>query len=277
MIWLNQYHDLHITTLHGNIILECHNLFEDGRYMLSLIGTSQIDETLETLFGYLRDTGKKSLLNMVPEVVINNLKHPERFIITDEPSNANYILDTEKLAELPGTSFENLRKQVHRFENQYAGRFEVVELDIASSAVVNTLVNHIHLWEKIYTHNDVEKQESYVISTSLTHAEELGFKNLSIYVDGTIQAIALYQITPQPQFVICNHMKINFEYRYISTYLTHALARKLWQQHIPYLNFEQDLGIEGLREHKLRLKPVRYLRSFSVTPAVTAVSPLRST
>lgn len=265
IIWLNQYGDLGLSELNGNVVIECHNLFDQGKYMLTMIGQTEVDKTLEAMFSYLREKGEKPELPFLPEVVVKHMRNPDRYEISEDRSSANYILSAEKLSNLRGSECENLRKQVKRFEKQYAGRFEVVEIDLQSSEGVRTLVNGMHIWDTIYTHNDLERQESHVINTALANAGALGFKNLSVLVDGHVQAMALYQNIPQPEYIVCNHMKVNFHYRYISTYLTYALAKRLYASGVPHMNFEQDLGIPGLREHKLRLKPVDFLKIYSVS------------
>lgn len=267
MIWLNQYGDLHISLLNGNVIIECHNLFEDGKYTLTLLGDTNIDQTLDDLFTYQKATNNEASLVLVPEVVVTGIKHRDRYAITEEPANSNYILSCEKLSSLPGADFERIKRQIKSFVKDYGDRCEVVELDITKTGEVNKLVNDIHVWDTIYTHNDQEKQESFVINTSLQQAAELDFRNISLVIDGSIQAIAIYQLLPQPEYVICNHMKVNFNYRHASVYLTHQLASRLWRLGIPYLNFEQDLGIEGLREHKRRMRPVKFLKSYQIQPA----------
>lgn len=266
IIWLNQYHDLHIATLNGNIVLECHNLFENGKYVLTLLGDKEIEKTLDALLAYQRESGHTPGLSMVPQTVINNIVNPQKYDIIYERSNANYILDAAQLAALEGSTYAKLRRQINYFEREYAGRFEISARDIESLEEVKKVVNNIHTWDAIYTHNDQERQESYVINTSLKYARELCFKNLSLVVDGSIQAITLYQMIPQSDYVIGNHTKSNYNYRYAFNYLIHKLAQKLYSEGIPYINFEQDLGIAGLREHKMGLRPIHFLDSYSILP-----------
>jgi hypothetical protein len=38
-----------------------------------------------------------------------------------------------------------------------------------------------------------------------------------------------------------------------------------YEKKVPFLNVEMDLGIPGLRMHKTELRPVDFLRKYSVT------------
>jgi hypothetical protein len=267
MIWLNQYQDLRLSLLHGNIIVECRNLFEEGKHILSVLGNNSMDATFRSLLRYLADSQQPQVLEMVPETSVEALSNPGVYDIEEERDNFNYILSTGEWSKLEGSRYGKLRRQINNFIHTYEGRFEVKKLDLRDPRTVNTIVNNIHLWDRIYTDNDVEQQESYVMSSSLSNAEALNFHNLSLFIDGQIQAISLYQKIPQSDYVIGNHTKSNYQYRYSFNYLMYELAQQLHERRVAYINFEQDLGLPGLREHKMGLRPIDFLKFYSVTPS----------
>jgi hypothetical protein len=263
-IWLNQYQDLQISLLNENIVIECRNLFEDGAHILSVLGNNEMDTTFAILFDYLKASGQPSRIDLVPETTIFALKNPEKYRVDLERDNANYILSTENFVSLEGSVNGRLRRQIRGFEREYGNRLSVKEFDLTKEENIRSVINHAHLWDKIYTYNDQEKQESYVINTSLRHAKELEMRNLSLLVDDRIQAIAIYQEIPQNEYVIGNHTKSNHQYRNSFNYLLYALSQELLKRGVRYINFEQDLGIAGIREHKLGLRPVSFLNHYSV-------------
>lgn len=265
VIWLNQFQDLKISLLHDNIVIRCRNLFEDGKEIISILGDNRIDESLDALFSYLKSAGLPPHLDMVPEIVIKSLKDASQYKVQLERDNSNYILSTSLLASLEGSAYGRLRRQMRRFEELHKNNYVIKEIDLTDPQEVQKIVNNIHLWDKIYTHNDQERQESIVINTSLLYAKELGFRNLSLFVDGKVQAITLYQKIPQKQYVIGNHTKANYKYRNAFNFLIHHLALRLNDEGIEFINFEQDLGLSGLREHKLGLRPISFLEHYSVS------------
>lgn len=56
-----------------------------------------------------------------------------------------------------------------------------------------------------------------------------------------------------------NHIKVNYSVQDIFRYTVYRLAKILKKSGIAEMNFEQDLGIEGIRTFKMRLRPSRFL------------------
>src|SRR5690348_378296 len=67
-IWLNQYQDLRISLLNGNIVVECRNLFEDGKHIISILGNHAMDASFEAIFEYLKVSRLPLRIDLVPEV-----------------------------------------------------------------------------------------------------------------------------------------------------------------------------------------------------------------
>ena len=54
-------------------------------------------------------------------------------------------------------------------------------------------------------------------------------------------------------------------YKGVNAYLINELAKILYKKGIVYINWEQDLGILGLRENKESYLPTRYLKKYSLS------------
>ncbi len=54
------------------------------------------------------------------------------------------------------------------------------------------------------------------------------------------------------------------DYNGIYPYLKHRTAQVLWERDISFINLEQDLGIQGLREAKKQFHPSSYLKKYIV-------------
>lgn len=264
VIWLNQYGDLRLSVLNENLVFQFTNLFMQNTPMLSFLGINKVDDTVRELLAYQVSAENPPELSLIPEIVRRCITNHSGIKIIEEQDNANYVLDTFKLSKLEGTNYGKIRRQVKKFQAEYANRFEVKAIDIANLDNASLIVNNIHTWDRLYSHNDQEKQESAVINTTLKHAKDLPFKNLSVFIDGRIEAITIYQELPQVGFVTSNHTKANNNYPNLFNFTVHSLAKLLNEQNIPYINFEQDLGIAGLREHKSGLRPVEFLRHYRI-------------
>ncbi|MCA9350135.1 DUF2156 domain-containing protein [Candidatus Nomurabacteria bacterium] len=264
IIWLNQFRDLEISNLNGNIVYRFTNLFMDEQPMISLLGNTKIDQTLKDLLEYQISIGHPPEISMVPETIKTKVQDIKGLKISEEHGNANYILDTEKLTILPGTHYGKLRRQYSRFTREYCGRYEIKTLDIRDNRNACELVNGIHAWDRLYTKNDQERHESRAINTSLQHAKHLEMSNISVYIDGKLEAIALYQILPQHSYVIGNHTKANLGFKYLFNFTVLSMAKHLHEEGYPYINYEQDLDIPGLKEQKMGLRPINFLKHYKI-------------
>lgn len=269
-IWLNHFDDLEISLLNDNLITKYTNFFDNNSYTVSILGKTRVDETIDAVFGYLTAHGHPLLLTVIPHTTIAHIKHSERYKITPQRDNYNYILSTEGLANLTGSSYGKLRRQVSRFEREYENRYQVKEFDLSIVSDMKLLINGIHGWDRLYTANDEEKSESLVLNASLNFASDLDIKNLSLLIDGSIHATTFYRQLPQGDHVLANHTKASYAHRNAFNVMVHKLAQHLYSQGIMYINFEQDLGIPGLREHKQGLRPIHFLEHYSIEPAVSS-------
>ena len=83
-------------------------------------------------------------------------------------------------------------------------------------------------------------------------------------VDGKIQAFAIGERL-NPTTAVVHFEKANPELRGMYQLINHWFARNELSEY-PYVNREQDLGIEGLRKAKESYHPYHMVRKFSVRP-----------
>jgi len=75
-------------------------------------------------------------------------------------------------------------------------------------------------------------------------------------INDALSGVLMYHKPPYSDTYIVNHLRVDYSYPYIFDYLTHEFAKIAAGDNIPRLNFEMDLGIEGLKRHKIALRPV---------------------
>jgi hypothetical protein len=66
------------------------------------------------------------------------------------------------------------------------------------------------------------------------------------------------------EYVLIHFQKADRAYSGLSSWQAHELGRLLLSRGFRLINFEQDLGIPGLREYKRSLQPSRYLRKYAI-------------
>jgi hypothetical protein len=86
---------------------------------------------------------------------------------------------------------------------------------------------------------------------------------IGIYVDRVMVAFHIYELVGRG-WAVGHFTKAVREPAGASLYGWLEVARSLRLAGVHTLNYEQDLGIPGLRDFKRRLRPIGFLRKFSI-------------
>jgi hypothetical protein len=268
-IWWNLEGQLKFSTINQNLLIDYSLPFDEKNSGYSIIGQHLLDESIQTIFEYLRSAQKPLRLVHVPEFVAKKLGQPENFTLEEEIDYNEYILDSRALASLEGSDHGKTRRKVNRFLREVEERkVEILPLDLSSPESREQLFQAIIAWENNQTSdNDPARTEHAALKQTLAHAASLGIEHLGLYIDDKLHAVILYHRSHDNKYFILNHLKVDYSIPYIFDYMTHHIANKAVENNIDFLNMEMDLGIENLRRHKTGLRPVDFFRKYTVTPA----------
>lgn len=267
LIWWNFENKLKVSSLNDNLVIHYFQPFDAENSGLSLIGTNAIDQSIVEIFDYQKSSHQYPKLIHVPEFVIGNLKFPEKYNLVEEPDYHEYILDSSALYLLDGASHGKNRRRVGKFIRETEGRkLEVIEHDLSQPANQQLLFTKIQEWGNTFgAKNDPTRTEEEALKITLSLASSLGISNLCLYVDDELYGVALYESTGDNKYLILHHLKVNYSIPKIFDYMTMLVAKYAHEHDIPYINMEMDLGLESMREHKMGLRPINFLKKFTVT------------
>jgi len=255
---------MQVSELDGNLVV----LFKDytsDKAFLTFIGDSDVDKTIETLLKYAPEHGLGTRLHLIPEHMITLIKDLGKFTITEDPDNHDYIILALKLSELKGQQYASKRKGVKRFQSNYAGRYQARKVPI-NEQTAREIVNTFHSWhaESGKNHDEIADEQA-ALEKILSSAQHLPLDALGIYIDDVMVAYAIYEL--QGEYAIGHFMKASRGHKGLYDYLKHVSATDIHLQGAKYINYEQDLGIEGLRKSKLLLRPESFLKKYTVSLA----------
>ena len=265
-IWWNLEEKLTVSSINGNVIINYRLPHDKENSGYSLIGKRDIDASIQAVFDHLRNQGQSVKLVHVPEFVVDEVKHKELLDLQEEADYNEYILDSNAAATLPGGDYANTRKKINRFLRRLEDKqIETRSLDLTATGSIDRLLETIQEWEKNRPwKNDPDRTEYQAIKKTLEYASLLDIENLSLYIDGKLSGISLYHKSTDGQYYMMHHLKVDHNVDYIVDYIEQCVAKKAVAENVPYLNLEMDLGIEGLREHKLGMKPVDFFRKYTI-------------
>lgn len=171
------------------------------------------------------------------------------FCVARDVGASEYIYSREEHETLRGKAYANVRTQLHKIEREHELAVESITPDNLSECV-----SVLRGWENLRMEEWSEDALNADL-TGLLHMEELGIDGILIRVDGEPAGVAAgYPLTEDTYDLFlaktCKPLQGLGYYVQRSFFLSRP-SGVLW------INMEEDLDIEGLRNMKKRLSPVR--------------------
>ena len=161
-----------------------------------------------------------------------------------------YVYLATDLSELPGKKYLTIRHQLNKFQNTCSPNVEAI-----SKENINEIIDFMELWcdWKNCDSDPVLASEKDAVHFALDHYEQLKLSGIAIRANGKIGAISLFEGLNRDTALV--HFEKGLPdckgiYRSINAETARILARKF-----TYINRESDMGVEGIREAKMRYHP----------------------
>jgi uncharacterized protein len=229
----------------------------------TFLGTNRTKETIEMLLHYIKKEGLFSL-NLIPEYSIkNNSNLLKIYSIEEERDHFDYIYKISDLAHMKGKDYYNLRHIYNMFENKYT--VETRRIDITSKATQNQIIELLEIWKtlKKQQSRNVDESEFLAIRRYFSIGEINKLVTIGNFSNDKLIGFCSVEIV-QDNYCMGHFEKTHHDYRGLNIYIRRQMAKELMREGIKYLNAEQDLGIEGLRIAKTMLKPVSFLKKYTI-------------
>ena len=176
------------------------------------------------------------------------------YIIQEDRDNFDYLYLRKDLSELTGRKFSRKRNQIKAFIKNftYEGRPLLDEYK-------NDAITVLEEWR--------EKREDpgdYVAAReAIEYMEELQLCGGIYYTEGKPIAYSLGEELMGGQSFAIHFEKATVGYKGLWQFINQAFASILPEKYT-YINREQDLGSEGLRDAKLSYQPVGFIKKYRV-------------
>lgn len=273
IIWLDLREDLCVSRYKDCIILRFTNPFEHTKQELAytVLGNQGCLEAVQTLFAFQRSIGQAARLIMVPECVVSDMLHthdlPQSLVIRASSDHCDYVFDVAEVLAAKGGKYEQLRRNLRLFLRDNPGRIQVKTFDLAQPETHTYLWAALKQWQqdKGFVKNDPTFDEEKALKRYFTFSSSCPAMCQGFFVDDTLFGFSVLHRPPQKGWVIFNHLKCSREASHGYDFIYYATMYQLRNQGIHHVNFEQDLGIEGLRLHKRLLGRSEYLYRYDIS------------
>jgi len=242
--------------LNDNLVIRSWDCY-DNRYAYSVLGASRIDDTLRELCHNI------TWLELIPEIVVRSISDRRHFTIEEDPDNHDYILSMEKLINLSGNSLYSIRVEVSRFAKYYPDH-RIKFLDFNNIQDRSDIIKTTKLWCAMKGLSESGTQsEVDGIGSFMQYAGFFRYVSLGLYLGKKMIGFTINEVVNDN--IAITHFGISdLTYEGSSRYLAHTTAKILNQLGCIYLNYEQDMGIPGLKRAKLAYRPVSFLKKYKI-------------
>ncbi len=218
------------------------------------MGEGDIRRTVDALTEYERERGHSIAFHCVTaeQFAVLEGAYPGRFQINYDRDNADYVYDTGKLANLSGKKYHSKKNHVNRFKKMYPDwSYEPITEDNLEECFQMALI-----WrgENGCEEDEEKNAEMCVALNSLRLFIELGLTGGLLRVNGEVVAFTLGEPACEDTFVVhIEKARADVEGAY--TMINQQFVSHELEGRYRYVNREDDVGAEGLRQAKLSYHP----------------------
>ena len=251
-----------VSKLNTNLIV-IFNDYVTNKQFLSFFGKNLIPETVAMLIDYSVSNFQINELKLLPEEISSELAKSE-YKITRDRDSCDYIYSVKDLANMNNwPKSDNHYKSVNKFINLNPDYR--IECSCINDVDKNKFFVMFKKWsenKEIVNHFDLNEYKSF---ERLFEINDENTRIISLYIGNILLGFTVFEILPN-EYAVAHFSKADIKlHQGIYDILIWEEAKYLNNLRIKYYDFEQDLGIPGIRFSKESFKPVFMLNKFTVS------------
>ena len=258
-----------VSVLHGNLVVRFSD-YTSGEPFYSFIGDKNVDDTATRLLELAESEGLSPELRLVPEVAAWRAS-PGAFEAFGDDDNSDYILSVERLKAYQGNKLGPKRNFVNRFNKEYEAHVAVV--DLADVAIQTRFLDLFHRWwiQKGERAENAENELSALHRAMFAARSMPDLFTVASFVEGDLVGFSINEILGNG-YAMIHFEKADASYVGVYAHLMQQMACMMSEVGCRYINYEQDLGVFGLRKGKRSYVPQNYLRKYALRISAEATA-----
>jgi len=256
--------DCQVSFLNGNLVVRFRD-YVTLEPFFSFLGNNRVADTIERLVLHATAQNIAPLLRLVPESCIrgelDELK--DSFTISEDPDSADYIIDAASLVGLASGLWKRKRKAANRFKRANP-HHTLARLDLETAETQAQIKRLFRTWaEKREKTHEETQNEFKAIERLLQHARHFRLVSLGAFVDGRLEGFTFNEVVHDGHYM--GHFgKTNPDCTGLAVVLESETARVMQSLDCKFMNYQQDLGLDGLKRHKSSWHPTAHLKKYSL-------------
>lgn len=255
-----------VSTLNGNLVVRMAD-YVTGVPFYSFLGAGAVSETAAELLRRSLDEGLEGSLRLVPEVVALALDRG-RMKCEMDMDGSDYILSTARIRKFEGNDLRNKRWQINRFVRENPVH-RAVALDLSSREVSTAMLDLFGKWAEHKGSPDAFELAEYKAFSRLLRAVDFlpDLHGIGIYLRDRLAAFVILELV-HSKSCMAHYWKADPDCLGLYPFLIREIGDFLDSRGYEHLNFQQDLGLPGLRHSKKSYLPAAYLHKYTVVERV---------
>lgn len=272
IVWLDIAGDLKISKINHSLILKYGDPFNRKIKSISAV-TDRIDSlSIEKIFCYQESMNMQKRISMLSEESIYSIPIADikKFKVTHDLNNSDYVVDVNSASDLESSSNMHFRRKVRSYMKSYACDTLIREYNLCDLENTNFLKEGLSKWPPNFS--DIKapvnksSNEIAALNKLFESAKYMDHKCISIFIKNKLVGFVIYHFPPHQYYAIGNHIKCDYSYKNIFDFIYYCSLTRIKASGAKYYNIEQDLGIQGLRDHKRSMHPKFRINRFSIEP-----------
>ena len=225
------------------------------------IGKGDTQSWVLDCLNFFKNQGVSPRFERIPASLASDLSDFSGLQVVADRDNSDYVYPTGKLISLSGNKYHTLKNHINRFNKKYTWEY----LPLTPNRIEECLILQEEWCRSkkcIESHNLLSEDKAIV--EAIKKMALLGYQGGVIRINQKVEAFTLGELL-NPETVVIHIEKANPELPGLYPVLQQQFLAREWS-HIPYVNREQDLGIEGLRKSKLSYHPEFMVDKFRLIP-----------
>ena len=226
-------------------------------------GTSRsIKKFVETLLEYFKESGEEPLIHLYDESTMELLvkEFPDKFIITEDRNNFDYVYRVDELTKLSGKKFHSKKNHINKFKKMYPD-WEYCRLSPENNGECMALFDEWQTDKGWEAKSIGEEREA--LCEFLNNRDTLGYIGGGIRIGGRLVAFSFGEALGADTAVIhFEHVDPNCEGAF--AIINQQFLEHEWQNYT-YVNREEDMGIPGMRKAKESYHPAFMIKKYVAT------------
>lgn len=245
-----------VSILNKNLIVRLPDYVYGGEHIYSILGDQDLDMSVHTVLQTV------NRLDLVPETVISHLKHPEKYAIAEDRDSFDYLYYVDDLCKLSGSKLKNKRQKVSQTTKQLGRRISFQTVDSINEELCDEMMDVLKRWQ-IQTPQPAQhtRLEEIALKRLFENFDHFSLQITMLRLDGKLEGFSINEIISK-DIGIC-HFEKSITKQHDGTYaILINQAAKALQGKTKVVNWEQDLGIPGLKHIKRSYAPFSFYRKY---------------